>query len=82
MTDNTTTKLRDFLNSLPPESDTPPKDEAYDDAYDEGYDAGYASGRNKGLLDMYYLMRNLDEDQLATLKRFAKAVYITTLESK
>jgi flagellar biosynthesis/type III secretory pathway protein FliH len=77
-----TTKLKDFLNSLPLDSDTPAPNDACDDAYDEGYDAGYASGRNQGLLDMYALMRNLDEEQVQTLKRFAKQIYISALEKQ
>lgn len=74
------TKLRDFLKNL----DTAKQEQANtacDDSYDEGFDAGFSAGRKQGLTDMYGLLKNLDQEQIATLKLFARHVYITGLEN-
>lgn len=76
--------LKDFLDNLNKETtQTKEKDySAYDDEYHDGYQTGEAEGRLQGLLDMYNLMKDLDQTQIKTLRDFARHSYKSGLEAK
>lgn len=78
------TTLKEYLQNLDSDVKTTQdtRRDQLDNKYDQGYEDGYNSGKKEGHLEMMHLLRDLNDNQISTLKQVVRSSYFAGLESK